>query len=414
MVLRGSIASFLRPVRYRAESIAELLVSPFRLRRVAIEKCLLGGEHIFEADKYARLINDPLRPSTPISRSPHVKLLQQYQEIGDRVFEEQVFRETAYYRNVLQCIRLMGNYFEATRKEDIVNLARKFVNRFKGEQQPELAGKQGHSSANSFVSLRPIRYSDCFQVIDGHHRLAIDYVRGEKYVWAKQRFRAVLTPLQSMLLDVLWEEGRHELYQPIDAPELKHKWRLVRRCTDRFTKMENFLRAQGLLPPNLRSYIDIGSNYGWFVSQMGQLGFESFGLERDPIAASVGFAVYGVRPEQIFVSDCVQFLRETDSVFDVTSCLSVLHHFVRRRAGVCAEEFIHLIDRITGRILFLDMGQSHEQWFQKTLPEWDADFIEDWLKKHTSFRQIYRLGIDEDSVPPFEGNYSRMLFACVK
>ena len=59
-------------------------------------------------------------------------------------------------------------------------------------------------------------------------------------------------------------------------------------------------------------------------------------------------------------------------------------------------------------------GQNHEAWCSKSLPEWNADYIEEWLKHNTSFRSIHRLGVDEDSVPPFEKNYSRMLFACLR
>src|SRR5205823_11297953 len=90
------------------------------------------------------------------------------------------------------------------------------------------------------IDVRPIALSDCYQIMDGHHRAAISWHRGLRTIPAIVRGEPVLTPLQALLLDGAWLEGRCELYQPIDAPELRKNWVLVRKCTDRLAKIRGF------------------------------------------------------------------------------------------------------------------------------------------------------------------------------
>ena len=42
------------------------------------------------------------------------------------------------------------------------------------------------------------------------------------------------------------------------------------------------------------------------------------------------------------------------------------------------------------------------------------DFIINWLMGNTTFKHIINLGKDENDIPPFEGYYSRTLFACIR
>lgn len=262
--------------------------------------------------------------------------------------------------------------------------------------------------------VRPIKHSDCYQIIDGHHRAALAHMRKQRDIQVLVMSDPVLTPLQSLLLDVLWTAGQCKLYQPIKSPELEREWVSVRRCDDRLAKMRRFLEENNLMPPATRTYLDLGASYGWFVAQMGRLGFAAQGVERDPFATSVGKLVYGLNESNFHRSDCTRFLKNESGTYDVVSCFSVLHHYALGRGDVSAEEFIRLIDKITGRVLFMDTGQSHEAWFKDSLGEWDADFIEAWLRKHTSFQTIVRLGIDEDAVAPYQDNYGRMMFACLR
>jgi len=400
-------------VRRVRNRLARRLRQP-RMCVARLDRLLIGQENGIPAERWARMVGNLLRPSAPLSKSPHVKLLEEYLSKGDTLFEPEHISHTDYFRNALQSVDIVGRYFDAKSEDQIVQVARRFVDTFRGIDQTGCPRQYGQSSPDDPIRVRPIAHSDHYQIIDGHHRLAIAYVRGEQQALVRPEGEPVLTPLQSLLLDVLWLNGRRELYQPVDAPELKASWVLVRKCSDRLTQMLKFLKDQGLDSATSPTYLDIASSYGWFVSEMSKLGYDAYGVERDPIASSIGPVVYNLPFNRIFRSDCVRFFRQNQRKFDVTSCFSLLHHFAMGNGSVPPEEFIRLVDRITGKVLFLDTGQNHESWYKSLLPEWDADFIDDWIRKHTSFRHIHRLGVDEDAVPPFQENFGRMLFACTR
>ncbi len=405
--LPGRVQARLRPLYTGARYSLQRLQS----RRVPLDRLLMGDQCGIEASLLAELLEDPLYPSTPVSCSPHLRFLQTYLDMGEAVLEPSHFYETAYYRFAAQCMDIVGEYFEARNDAELIQVARRFIDAYQGQAR-YVHPAQSHPRAP--VQVRPVRDSDYFQVIDGHHRLAILHLRGERTVPVFVYRQPVHTPLQSMLLKVLWQRGRRELYQPIPAPEVQ-SWTLVRRCTDRLAKMRAFLQDRGLMPPNTQTYLDLGASYGWFVAQMAGMGFRAWGVEREPTALRVGQVVYGLRPEQVIRANLVRFLEDPPLPrYDVVSLFSVLHHFVMGRGGISGEALIRRVDALTGRVLFLDTGQNHEAWFRDRLPEWDVDFIQRWLSEQTSFDEIVPLGPDEDAVPPFQANYGRMLFACVR
>ena len=364
----------------------------------------MGGEHGVSASFYAELSNQFLRPSTPVSESPHAQLLENAESSGNGFLNSDTLRKTPYVKNGLTTIDIFGDYRGARTEEEVMALARDFVEN----------ASQINLSPDKPIELRRIRFSDCFEVIEGHHQLALAFTRGDKTVEAIVWPRTVLTPLQERLLKVLWLYGRKELYQPVVSPELEKEWILVRQCTDRFGMMEQFLKQQGLLPAAGLTYADFGSSYGWFVSAMGKLGFRSIGVDRDAIAHSIGVRVYGLAPEQLIRRDIVRFLTNCSDTFDVTSLFSVLQYFAMEKKPVSPEELISLVDKVTGKVLFFDTGENHEAWFKSKLPEWSPEFIKEWLEKHTSFSQVLPLGVDQDKRGKFLENYSRTLFALVR
>lgn len=406
------ITRILNSIRSRLRKQYGRFQDRLRTRDVPISHFLMGDENGIPASTWARIVEETLRPSIRVVDGPQTELLTKYQQIGDKVFEPEVFSQLQYFKNAQQSIDIIGFYFEAKQECDIVSVARRVIDTFQGHSNH--AWQRGQSSSQDPIRVRPIRFSSFYQVIDGHHRLAMAHARGERIAKVVVSDDAVLTPLQDLLLTVLWLNRRKELYQPIDSPELAESWTLVRKCSDRFEKIHGFLQAKGWLPPNLATYVDLGSSYGWFVHQMWKLGFDSHGVERDPIAASVGPIVYQTPKDCIIRSDITRFLRETSERFDVVSFFSVLHHFAMGAGHMSAEEVIKLADKLTGRILFFDTGQAHEIWHREKLPDWTADFVEQWLREHTTFRVIEKLGPDEDAVPPFAQSYGRMLFACYR
>jgi len=384
-----------------------------RSRQVPVERILMSGENGLTAAHYARVTGRLMRASTPVLRSPHTRFLQDYAREGRGILEPRRLEQTEYYRNARECIDLTGFYFDAKTPGDIRRVAERFLDRFDGAAQPDAPKVEGQSARHSPVFVHPVRTSDCLQLLDGAHRVAMACARGERTIRVTVQPGAVWTPMQDLLRDVLWLKGRLELYQPVDLPEVR-RWPLVRRCRDRLEKMTAFLRQSGMNPGPSLSYLDLAASYGWFVAEMASLGCQAGGVERDPVAITVGRHAYGLEAGTVRRADVAAFLATDRQTYDVTSCFSLLHHVVLGRASITPEELARGIDARTRRVFFFDTGQAHEEWFSRILSEWTPDYIESWIRSHTTFTGVHRLGPDADAVPPFEKNYGRMLFACTR
>lgn len=375
-------------------------------RQVPVSRLLLGGQNGTTGHQFAAALGDPMWPSRLVVDGPHAEVLAQGADQTDR----QIL-SSSYGRMAMTCIRHTGRYFSATNGAGVVEQVRQFLARAAGEQTEIVAGDH-HSPPGLPVLVVPIADSDCFQVLDGHHRIALAAAAGMTTVPVRVRRGRVTTPLQDLLRRMSWLKGGQELYQPIDAPELEALWPTVRCCADRLEAMETFLRHQ--LPELSGTYLDVASCYGWFVHQMGNLGFEAEGIEQDSLGATVGRLVYGQDPERIRIGDAAWILRGTKERWDVVSCFSLLHHFVLGRGSCEPAELVRLLDRATGRVLFLDTGQEHEKWFRTSLRGWNPEHIRNFLLENSTFDAVLDLGPDRDAVGPYAENYGRHLFACVR
>ena len=155
-------------------------------------------------------------------------------------------------------------------------------------------------------------------------------------------------------------------------------------------------------------------SYGWFVRAFQQFGYDAMGVELDWAACEIGRLVYGLSTNIITRSEIVGFLRADSRQYDVTSCFSLLHHFVLGKAAISAEQMLQLLDKKTRVVLFIDMGEEHEEWYRTTLKGWSPAHIERWIKANSTFKQVRRLGRDQDDQGSFSGNYGRTLFACMR
>ncbi|MBC9733454.1 class I SAM-dependent methyltransferase [Nocardioides marmotae] len=388
--------------------------------KVPLSKILLGGQNGLPAAALAEATGDLLWGSRPVADGPHVALLRA--GLAGPLTDAEVLA-SSYADLARACIRLSGQYFGVTDDAGILRLARDFLALAaapdaggSARPAPDGPARPNQSEPGAPVLLAPVRDSDCYQVVDGHHRLAIEVVRGAVGIRAKVRRFAVTTPLQDVLDEMSWIGGERELYQPVDAPELRAGYRVVRRCTDRLAMMAPLLEdvaAEADTAARPPTYLDVAACYGWFVDAVGRLGYDAEGIERDPAAPRVAAALHGTDPARMNVGDAVDFLAGGRQ-WDVVSCFSLLHHFVLGRGACPPEELVRLLDRATGRVLFLDTGQAHEQWFRDSLPAWDTERVRSFLAEHTTFDQIIDLGADQDAVPPYQDNYGRHLFACVR
>jgi 2-polyprenyl-3-methyl-5-hydroxy-6-metoxy-1,4-benzoquinol methylase len=377
------------------------------LREIELGKLLMGGEAGYSSASYARITGDLLRPSRPIAESPHVELLQAYRANGADMFLPELFEATSYYKNAAICIELYGHYFDLKDPKDIVKKARNFCGMLDGKDL-DIPAKEVNG-ASLPVIVRRIASSDCYEIVKGQHRLAIASVKEvESSECLVQPCAPIFTPIQQMIMDSNWTMGRPEVYQPIAAPEVA-TWPAVRKCSDRAEMMAQWLVEKGI---RSGSYLDICCSYGWFVVEMRRRGFQAFGIDRDTAALSVGRLAYGLDGAANQITDVITFLDKREHRYDIVSCFSILHHFVRGHMRCSAAEFIRKVDAATGKVLFLDTGECHEDWFKEVLAGWDAEFIKKWLQEHTTFSRIEILGTDSDNVSPYEKQYQRHLFAC--
>jgi len=150
------------------------------------------------------------------------------------------------------------------------------------------------------------------------------------------------------------------------------------------------------------------------LSRFATAGIDSYGIERDQIASRIGEIAYRNIQGRIIWDDAFLYLskrvKECEP-YDIVSCLSVMHHMVTGREKRDAIEYLKLLERSTKKILFFEMGESHEKWFGNSLTGWDADHIENWILKNTDFKHSVRLGRDVDATGAFKDNFGRMLFA---
>jgi hypothetical protein len=402
-----STIAWLRRLQFRLRDYA----SRNRRQNVGVEQLLIGGWNGMSASRFSEATGLLLDPSTRLSDSPQVDLLRRYDALGEKVYEVDILRETPYFTRIRAAARISGHHRGASNDDELIQLAREFVDRYRNLPIPY---RPGRSSASSLPRVRHIRRSNCYEIRDGHHRLAIECARGATHVDVIVERPQSTTPIQRLLHKMSWLDGQTRLYQPVALPEVA-TWPLMRRCDDRLRMMTDFLANVHDAPlPTSHSYLDVGACYGWFVAAMELEGYNARGIEQDPLSKTLAALIYGIEPGRITVGDGVELLRQEKKRYEVVSCFSMLHHFVLGRGSCSAEDLIKLLDGVTGEVLFLDTGEGHESWFKLVLPEWTPKFTRQWILENTTFTNVRALGIDHDGVRPFEGKYGRTLFACTR
>ncbi len=386
-------------------------LSKSRRRVVAVDHLLVGGWNGMSAQRFAEKSGLLLDPSTRLIDSAQVELLRRYDTIGEAVYGDDELRETPYFQRVRLAATISGHHRGARSDEELLQLAREFVDRYRGREIPY---RPGRSNASVMPRVRRIDRSDCFEIRDGHHGLAIEAARGTREIEVVVERPTAVTPIQQLLRRMSWLDGQERLYQPVALPEVA-TWPLMRRCTDRLSMMLDFLNKSEVSDGSKeRTYLDVGACYGWFVAQMQSRGFDARGIEQDPLSQTLAPLIYQLDPTRLRAGDAIELLRQQSTKTDIVSCFSMLHHFVLGRSTSTAEELISLLDKVTGDVLFIDTGQSHESWFRLVLPEWTTEYIQQWILANSTFTSVRALGADQDDVAPFEGKYGRTLFACTR
>jgi len=313
-----------------------------------------------------------------------------------------------------------GHFMGAKNEMEILEVMRNFIEFSKHFQLPHPENKetvqhnfffreQGHSSLNSPIKLNKIKFSNCFGVEDGHHRISILADRG--YTEVKALIMEEKTSyLQKLVLSGQQTHGDPELYQPLPQPELKD-WPVVRKCRDRFKMMDDFL-IQKKFKKNHLTLLDCSCSYGWFVNEFKKQGLTVLGIDKDIIPVQIGRSALGLKSNEIIQHELVDFLENNHRSFDIVLFLSILHHFAIGKEDGEVARILKRLDQITSQIIFIDTGQEHEKWNQERLAGWNDEYIIGTIRQHTSFTKVIKLGEDNDNSGVYRDQYRRSLFAC--
>lgn len=369
-------------------------------KQISVAKLLMGGELGFSGIYWAKYTKDGIRTSNSFRHFPHFQFLTDYKHFGEIIFHDKEFLSHPYVANAIQVLR-SGYYYHGTRNiMDLRNFAKRFVDDAFNER----------IRAKSVV-VRKLSNSSFYQIVDGHHRVAAAAFLGIKKIDCRvQIFKDEKSYVQELVNHVLWNRHEKVLYQPVPVPECS-ELPLVRNCADRYNMMSNYLKGIDFAPLQRKYFLDLGSYMGYFPFQFKEAGWQVLSVDRDPFAVEIQKIVYHLADAEVNNSDIVTFLQSNQSSFDVTSCLSIIHHYIIGGNLVEAESIMRKISQITNRILFFEMGTEQEKWFRESLKGWNDDSIIPWVFKNTTFDSVQILGKDSDGRGKYSGQFNRTIFA---
>lgn len=391
------------------QAVARRLRSP---RVVPLDRLLIGSQAGYPLETWVKVSGENQRISVPLAESPYVSLLVELQGRPERLDDDDYLSATPYYAMAWRCIQNTGHFMGATDPQELLQRMRNYVGFFLqgADAQPasRAFGQRGHSRPGSPVMVCRVRHSDCYEILDGHHRLAAAWVKGEASVPAVVA-GSKYSCLQRMLLRVN-QINDIELYQPVNRLEVA-SWPVVRQCTDRYRLMLKVMQSRGV---EGKTALDLACSYGWFLQQFKGQGYEVLGVDRDPGALEIARLVGGLTEEETLCERVEDFLPNCQKTHDVVLFLSILHHYGLGLEPGEVHRILRGLDRITGKVLFLDSGQNHEGWFRRKLPAWDEAYIRDMILSHTSFKEVVVAGKDQDNRGKYRNQYQRSLFACFR
>jgi 2-polyprenyl-3-methyl-5-hydroxy-6-metoxy-1,4-benzoquinol methylase len=345
------------------------------------------------------------RVSRSLQDSPYVRFLTEAND--ENVNDDDWLRSTEYFRMAETCIAATGEFKGAKDGAGILSRMKQYYTDHRSVDLSRGKQRTGPRPGNPIEVFR-IKHSRCFEVIDGHERLASAYVKGERVAEATV-YPAKLTYLQNLLLKVNQADGM-ELYQPLPTLDVE-TWPVVRGCEDRFQMMSRFLEGEGRTQGTV---MDHACSYGWFVKKFKDAGFRARGIDRDPSALHVGTCIFGLDADELRPARIEAVLGDPRERYDVVLFLSILHHYALGQERAPLDFILKGLDSVTRHVLFLDTGEGHEAWYCDTLAEWTPDYIRNLILRRTSFKSVVVLGTDGDNREPYEENYGRSLFACTR
>ena len=377
---------------------------------VPVSKILVGQQAGILLEKWVEQTKEYNRISVLIEDSAYVAILKHLDKHPKNLSNIEILKESSYFKMMQVCLKHTGHYMGIRDEEKLVDQIAYFYNMYKNFDfsiQRIEEGVNGRSTRNEAIRVKKLFYSDCYEIVDGHHRCAIYVMKGKKSI-PVEVIDAKLSYLQRIVLNSK-QTFNIELYQPIDKPEVSD-WPTIRNCKDRLEMMFACLEEQNI---SAGSYIDLPCSYGYFVKAFKERGFEAHGLDIDMSSIRIAHQINGLG-EEVSHKDIIKYLETTNDTYDYVSCLSILHHFVMGRIDYPYMNIVKNLDKITKRILFFDTGQAHEKQYIGELDGWDDQFIIDLFLNNSSFKTATVLGVDRDNIGLQKENNRRTLFAFFK
>ena len=398
----------------RKKHLAEILLAQYKKSiKIPLDKVIMGSQDLYPSEVWTALSGTFDLISVPICDSPHAQFLRNIDENTTNLSQGDALKQTAYFKFIQNCISVSGEYMGCSKEAEIFQWMREFYALFlhqagKGEE-PKFKNEFGHSKKKTAIVVAKLKKSDCFEILDGHHRAAIACVLGKKeieVVVAKKKFSA----LQTLLMQVNQVHKKPELYQPVNRIEVK-SWHALRRCDDRFEMATRYFKENNI---QLNSMVDLACSYGYFPTAFKKQGVRVLGVDRDPKALLIAKLVNQLNEDELLHDRIENFLATTQEKYDLTVFLSILHHYALGREPGEAVKILQQVAAITNKAMLFDTGQNHEKWFRRTLKKWDDTYIIDFIKSNTDFNEVIVLGKDRDNVSHYADNYARTLFLCLK
>ena len=357
----------------------------------------IGEEGVYRR-AWDEIADDAPKMGTSLGESPHIRLLELYARQGEGLFAPGNLERTEYFRLAGEWAEMDGVHRPELKAEAIRAQARAFVTLYdrlrRGDRREvqHFRESQGHSRPGALPTVQQTLTPGIYQIVDGHHRLAIAWVLGQ------QRARVTVLPpmpteLQRLVLDVDGNNGQRKLRQPIDRPEFDRSWRVEQPCGDYLAWMLDFLDGRMSLEQT-PSMLDLGCSYGWLVERFSAYGFHALGVEPDPAALKIGRIAYGLRTAQLVQSTPADFVFGCKRTFDVVVVSGGLRALAEHSGAWGLEQFLKAVDSVTRRCLFLDLTQLDSHWWRHACPEWTRDTVARFMKERTSFTEVTLLGTE--------------------
>ena len=357
------------------------------LRRIPVSRLLMGSQAGLDSSGFANAFGTLRFGSMPMDQSPHVELLR-LADRSDRPLSDEEIMGTAYFQFARHLADTWGDYFGAESDDEIVGIARNFVSWSQG-METRVTGNSG-SPTLDHVLVAKVHRSSTFQVIDGHHRLAVDIARGERSVKVHRTWLSTETALQWRLFERgLGPRRARALDQPVAARELSG-WTVAQNCPDRLIRIERLAeRAPGdthMTP----SFLDVGCGYGWYLAELKRLGWRVRGVDRDGLASEVATAFHDLAEDEIVVGEWAPAVESLDETFDVVACLGLGAALRSCDSDEAAMRLLRALDQRTGGALVVDAPCSSGA----VAPS--AEGLTTLVLRATSFSKVAELGVVTD------------------